>query len=174
MEIRSFVSVLRSPVTPFDRSKTKNANCFKECNVFGSGKCELSAIQDGRKRCKFLARKSAKLFANTKVPIFGKEMCKTHRQFQRYYGDVTSVSLWISLSLFLSLSLSLSLSFSLTERTSRTIDHLRNYGLGTMFGASPAGTDCDVCVSPLSFRFSSALELFWRYTTSPFLKYSFR
>ena len=26
----------------------------------------------------------------------------------------------------------------------------------------------------LSFRFSSALELFWRYTTPPFLKYSFR
>ena len=47
-EIRSFVSVLRSPVTPFDRSKTKNANCFEECNVFGNGKCELSAIQEGR------------------------------------------------------------------------------------------------------------------------------
>ena len=28
------VSVLRSPVEPFDRSKTKNANCFEECNVF--------------------------------------------------------------------------------------------------------------------------------------------
>ena len=38
-EIRSFVSVLRSPVTPFDRGKTKsanftkNANCFEECSV---------------------------------------------------------------------------------------------------------------------------------------------
>ena len=70
-EIRSFVSVLRSPVTPFDRSKTKNANCFEERNVFGNGKCELSALQEGL-RCKFLARKSAKLFANTKVQIFGK------------------------------------------------------------------------------------------------------
>ena len=51
---------------------TKNANCFEERNVFGNGKCELSAIQEGspRKRCKFLARKSAKLFANTKVQIF--------------------------------------------------------------------------------------------------------
>ena len=29
----------------------------------------------------FLARKSAKLVANTKVHIFGKEKCKTHRQF---------------------------------------------------------------------------------------------
>ena len=54
------------------------------------------------------------------------------------------------------------------------IDHLHKYGPGTRFGASPAGTDCDVCVSHLSFRFSSALELFWRYTTPPFLKYSFR
>ena len=51
-KIRSLVSVLRSPVTPFDRGKTiaksanftKNANCFEECNVFGNGKCELSAI----------------------------------------------------------------------------------------------------------------------------------
>ena len=44
------------PVTPFDRGKTiaksanftKNANCFEECNVFGNGKCELSAIEEGR------------------------------------------------------------------------------------------------------------------------------
>ena len=37
-------------------------------------------------RCKFLARKrlSAKLFVNTKVDIFGKERCKTHRQFQPF------------------------------------------------------------------------------------------
>ena len=53
-EIRSFVSVLRSPVTPFDRGKTKSVNftkygnCFEECNVFGNGKCELSAIQKGK------------------------------------------------------------------------------------------------------------------------------
>ena len=54
-EIRSFVSVLRSHVTPFDRSKTKKANCFEECSVFGNGKCELSAIQERspRKRCQF-------------------------------------------------------------------------------------------------------------------------
>ena len=45
-ETRSFVSALRSPVMPFDKGKTiaesenftKNANCFKECNVFGNGK----------------------------------------------------------------------------------------------------------------------------------------
>ena len=47
-EIRSFVSVLRSPVTPFDRRKTKNANCFEERNVFGNGKCELGALHEGR------------------------------------------------------------------------------------------------------------------------------
>ena len=44
----SFVSVLRSPVTPFDRRKTKNANFFEERNVFGNGKCELSTLQEGR------------------------------------------------------------------------------------------------------------------------------
>ena len=48
LESRSFVSVLRSPVTPFDRSKTKSANCFEKCNVLGNGKCELSTIQEGR------------------------------------------------------------------------------------------------------------------------------
>ena len=45
---------------------------------------------------------------------------------------------------------------------------------GTRFEALPAGTDCDVCVSHFSFCFSSAVELLWRYTTPPFLKYSFR
>ena len=33
-------------ITPFDSEK--NANHFEKCNVFGSGKCELSAIQEGR------------------------------------------------------------------------------------------------------------------------------
>ena len=47
-EIRSFVLLLWSPVTPFDRSKTKNANCFEERNVFGNGKRDLSALQEGR------------------------------------------------------------------------------------------------------------------------------
>ena len=83
-EIRSFVSVLQSPVTPFDRSKTKNTDCFEERNVFGNGNCDLSALQGGETKVQILARKSAKLFANTKVEIFGKERCKMHRQVQRY------------------------------------------------------------------------------------------
>ena len=33
-------------ITPFDSAK--NANCFEKCNVFGNGKCELSAIQERR------------------------------------------------------------------------------------------------------------------------------
>ena len=49
-------------------------------------------------------KESAKLFANTKVQIFGKEKCRTHHQFQRYLDDVTSVSLSLSLSLSVSLS----------------------------------------------------------------------
>ena len=40
------------------------------------------------------------------MQIFGKEKCKSHHQFQRYLGDVTSVSLSLSLSLSLYLSLS--------------------------------------------------------------------
>ena len=51
-------------------------------NLLPCSKCELSAIQEGRNwRANFLARNSAKLFVNTKVHIFGKETCKTHRQF---------------------------------------------------------------------------------------------
>ena len=101
------------PCHSIDRSKTKNANCFEDCNVFGNGKCELSAIQEGRNyiklkmqffwqgkvqtsspilRCKILARKSAKLIANFSATTV---------------SDVTSVCLCFSLSL--------------TERTSRTI-----------------------------------------------------
>ena len=33
-------------ITPFDSAK--NANRFEKSNVFGNGKCELSAIQEGR------------------------------------------------------------------------------------------------------------------------------
>ena len=189
-------------ITPFDSAK--NANRFEKCNVFGNGKCELSAIftrgetevqffgKEKRKtlreywgahfwqgevqnsspilarrfrrertvqpeipwfalllrspvnhaiwqckecepfrkverfwqrkvwtqrhsrveklRCNFLARKSAKLFVKTVVHIFGKEKCKTHRQF--------SATMVTSLPSF---SLSLYLSLSLTECTSRTI-----------------------------------------------------
>ena len=64
-EIRSFVSVLRSPVTPFDRSKTKNANCFEERNVFGTESVISAPFKRGE----------------TKVQIFGKEKCKTLRQY---------------------------------------------------------------------------------------------
>ena len=100
-------------ITPFDSAK--NANRFEKCNVFGNGKCELSAIQEGEVqivwqekaqntspilRCTFLARRSAKLIANFSATM------------------VTSLP---SFSLSLSLYLSLSLSLSLTECTSRTI-----------------------------------------------------
>ena len=85
-------------ITPFDSAK--NANRFKKCNVFGNGKCELSAIQGGRNwGTNFLARKSAKLVANTKVHIFGKEKCKT---------SATMVTSLPSFSLSLSLCISLS------------------------------------------------------------------
>ena len=79
-------------ITPFDSAK--NANRFEKCNVFGNGKCELSApfkrgetevqtFWQGKAqnsspilRCTFLARRSAKLIANfsaimvTSLPSF--------------------------------------------------------------------------------------------------------
>ena len=71
-----FFSVLRSPVTPFDRGKTiaksakfaKNANCFEECNVLATESVNSAPFQRGE----------------TKVQIFCKEKCKLLRQFQRY------------------------------------------------------------------------------------------
>ena len=36
------------PCQTIGEKQTKNGNCFEECNVFGNGKCELSAIQEGR------------------------------------------------------------------------------------------------------------------------------
>ena len=86
-------------ITPF--VSAKNANCFEKCNVFGNGKCELSAIQEGRNwganfwqgkaqnsspilTCTFLARRSAKLGGSGIPPPFffiPLPPSKTHRQF---------------------------------------------------------------------------------------------
>ena len=45
---------------------TKNANCFEECNVLATESVNSAPFQRGE----------------TKVQIFGKEKCKTLRQFQ--------------------------------------------------------------------------------------------
>ena len=50
-EIRSFVWLLRSPLTPFDRANfTKNGNCqFEECNVLATESVNSApCIQEGR------------------------------------------------------------------------------------------------------------------------------
>ena len=94
-------------ITPFDSAK--NANRFKKCNVFGNGKCELSAIQEGRNwGANFLARKSAKLVANTiRCTFLARRSAKLIANFSALM--VTSLpSFSLSLSLCVSLSLSLS------------------------------------------------------------------
>ena len=72
----------------------KNANCSEEWNVLATESVNSAPIKKGETKVQFLARKSAKLFANTKVQIFGKERCKTHCQFYRYNGDVTQVPIF--------------------------------------------------------------------------------
>ena len=69
-ENRSFVSVLRSPVTPFDRSD-------EECELFRGVQRILRATEVWTQR--HSRRESEK-----EVHIFGKEKCKTVSQFQRY------------------------------------------------------------------------------------------
>ena len=65
LEIRSFVSVLRSPVTPFDRSKTKNANCFEERKFLATESVISAPFKRGETKVQFFGKESAKLFANT-------------------------------------------------------------------------------------------------------------
>ena len=99
-------------ITPFDSAK--NANCFEKCNVFGNGKCELSAIQEGRNwGAIFLARKSAKFFAQGAHFWQG--------DWVQNSSPILARQWWRHFRHSLSLSLSVSLSLSLTECTSRTI-----------------------------------------------------
>ena len=136
-EIRSFVLLLRSPVTPFDSANfTKNANHFEEWNVFGSRKCELSANQERRNegasfwqekvqnsspilRCILLARKSAKLTANFSATMVT-SLPSISLSLSLSLSLCLSLSLSLSLSLYLSLSLSLSLSPSAPHAQYRT------------------------------------------------------
>ena len=99
------------PVTPFDRNK---GELFRRVQRFWQRKVWIDSAPFKREklRCKFLARKSAKFFANTKVQIFGKEIAKLIANFSA--TKVTSLP-------SLSLSVSLCISLSLTECTSRTI-----------------------------------------------------
>ena len=111
-EIRSFALLLRSPVN-HAIWQCEECEPFEKRNVFGNGKCEFSANQEGRNwgaifwqgkaqnsspilRCTFLARRSAKLIANFSAIM------------------VTSLPSF-SLSLYLSLSLSLSHRMYLTH-----------------------------------------------------------
>ena len=115
-KIRSFVSLLRSPVTPFDGGKTiaKSANFTKNANWT------------------FLATESVNSApfkrGETKVQIFGKAKCKTLRQFQRFGKEsanffanfsATKVTSLPSISLSLSLYLSLSHRAHLTHNRKR-------------------------------------------------------
>ena len=80
--------MLQSPVTPFGRGKTiaksanftMNANCFEECNVLATESVNSAPFHRGE----------------TKVQIFGKEKCKTLRQFQRFGKESKQTSSPIS------------------------------------------------------------------------------
>ena len=132
-------------IWPFDSANfTKNANCSEEWNVFGNGKCELSANQERRNeganfwqgkvqnsspilRCKFLARKSAKLIANF---------------------SATKVTSLPSISLSLYLSFSLSLSLSLSHRAHLTHNIGNASGFPIILDVTRPQTNSDsVCVS---------------------------
>ena len=59
-EIRSFVLLLRTPVTPIDSANfTKNANCFANATFLATESVNSAPITRGE----------------TKVQIFGKEKC---------------------------------------------------------------------------------------------------
>ena len=65
-EIRSFVLLLRSPVTPFDSANfTKMRTVSKSATFLETESVNSVPFKRGE----------------TKVQIFGKEKCKTHRPF---------------------------------------------------------------------------------------------
>ena len=81
-EIRSFVSVLRQAIW---QKQNEERELFRRAQRFWQRKVWAQCPLRGEKlRCNFLAKKSATLFANTKMEIFGKEWCTIHRQFQRF------------------------------------------------------------------------------------------
>ena len=95
-EIRSFVSVLRSHVTPFDRGKVKSA-ILQTMGTVAKSETFLATVSaysaplrggggGGKLRCKF--------WHGTKVKIFDKEKCKIPRQFERE----TSLKFWKAFS----------------------------------------------------------------------------
>ena len=110
-EIRSFFLVPRSPIPPFDRSKTKNWELFQRVQRFWQRKVWTPApLKRGE----------------TEVQLFGEEKCKVLRQLQYYKGLIfargkvqnsSPISALLKWRQFRS-SLSLFLSLSLTERTS--------------------------------------------------------
>ena len=80
-EIRLCALLLWSPVN-HAIWQCEEYELFRKVQRFWQWKVWTQRIsKDEKLRCKILARKSAKLFANTEVHIFGQEKCKTHRQF---------------------------------------------------------------------------------------------
>ena len=83
---------------PFDRSKRRTRTVSKSATFLATESVNSAPFKRGETKVQILARKSAKLFANTKMEIFGKgkvqnsspisafgkERCKIHRQFLRY------------------------------------------------------------------------------------------
>ena len=64
-EIRSFVSVLRSPVTPFDRSKRRTRTVSKTRTILATESVNSAPFKRGE----------------SKVQFYGKEKCKTLRHY---------------------------------------------------------------------------------------------
>ena len=65
-------------------AKRRTRTVSKSAMFLATESVNSAPFKRGETKVQILARKSAKLFANTKVQIFGKERCKIHRQFQRF------------------------------------------------------------------------------------------
>ena len=144
-ETRSFVSVLRSPVTPFDRGKTiaKSANFTKNGNCFVAQLAPFRFVWESRNKegeffwqrkvwthCEFqrhngdhLRRERREVWREKrKLQIFGKGKRKLIANCANFGKGKCKLVANFNETMMTSLpSLSLSLSLSLTERTSHTI-----------------------------------------------------
>ena len=108
-ETWSFVSVLWSPVTPLDRSKTKNATVLKSATFLATESAN-SAPFKRKERCKFLARKMQNSLPTLRCTFLARKSAKLIANF-----STTKVTSLPSISVSLSLSLSLSHQAHLTH-----------------------------------------------------------
>ena len=110
---RSFVSVLRSPVTPFDRSKRRTRTVRKSATFLATESVNLSAFKRGETKVQIFGKEKCKTLRNTKMKFWQRKGAKFITNFSVWQGKVQNSSPISALLRWRHFRLSLSLSLSL-------------------------------------------------------------